>query len=257
MASTATTSDFPFPREYFFPAFFTRQPNLTIHHAQLTKWSSLVLAYARHHRVFRLALSAAADSDLFFNRTLDRRLAPPDIREVIDFMRKDGRAEYLQPGDAGSGSNGNGDGASASAAAGTGAGAGAGDVVLIYWRKPQEWAALIEAYVDETAQKGSVLTVYELTEGENTRGTGMLLYCFIYTGNEKALKRVINRIPRHGQRRAHESIKYPRQTRQSPNLWLGRLSWCQILLRQPPPSLFTKTSTKRNAAKLQSDILPP
>lgn len=174
MASAATTEGFPFPREYFFPAFFTRQPNLTIHHAQLTKWSSLVLAYARHHRIFRLALSAAADSDLFYNRQLDRRLAPPDIREVVDFMRKDGRAEYLQPGDAGAGggsSSSNGD-ASSIAASTAAAGAGAGDVVLIYWRKPQEWAALIEAYVDETAQKGSVLTVYELTEGENTRGTG-------------------------------------------------------------------------------------
>lgn len=184
--TTATATDFPFPREYFFPAFFTRQPNLTIHHAQLTKWSSLVLAYARHHRIFRLALSAAADSDLFFNRTLDRRLAPPDIREVVDFMRKDGRAEYLQPGDTGSGGgNGNGDGSGSSA---TGAAAvAAGDVVLIYWRKPQEWAALIEAYVDETAQKGSVLTVYELTEGENTRGTGMLLHWTILTENEKRL----------------------------------------------------------------------
>ncbi|KAK1248692.1 hypothetical protein MKX08_006912 [Trichoderma sp. CBMAI-0020] len=169
MASATPSDTFSFPREYFFPAFFTRQPNLTIHHAQLTKWSSLVLAYARHHRIFRLALSAAADSDLFYNRQLDRRLAPPDIREVVDFMRKDGRAEYLQPGD-GSGSGSNGDASAASAAA-AGAGAGAGDVVLIYWRKPQEWAALIEAYVDETAQKGSVLTVYELTEGENTRGT--------------------------------------------------------------------------------------
>lgn len=186
MASTAPSEPFPFPREYFFPAFFTRQPNLTIHHAQLTKWSSLVLAYARHRRIFRLALSAAADSDLFFNRALDRRLAPPDIREVVDFMRKDGRAEYLQPGDVGasssssSGGNSNGDASSSSStAASAAAGAGAGDVVLIYWRKPQEWAALIEAYVDETAQKGSVLTVYELTEGENTRGTGEFtaLYC--------------------------------------------------------------------------------
>ncbi|KAL7924707.1 ESCRT-II complex subunit domain-containing protein [Trichoderma austrokoningii] len=178
MASTTTSEGFPFPREYFFPAFFTRQPNLTIHHAQLTKWSSLVLAYARHHRMFRLALSAAAESDLFYNRGIDRRLAPADIREVVDFMRKDGRAEYLQPGDFGANSSGSGSGNSdgdassaAAAVASTAAGAGAGDVVLIYWRKPQEWAALIEAYVDETAQKGSVLTVYELTEGENTRGT--------------------------------------------------------------------------------------
>ncbi|OTA07551.1 hypothetical protein A9Z42_0084500 [Trichoderma parareesei] len=125
-----TTTGFAFPREYSFPPFFTRQPNIAIHHAQLTKWSALVLSYARHHRLFRLVVSSAAESDLFYNRAINRRLGPADIREVLDFMRKDGRAE-----------------------------------------KPEEWAALVEAYVDETAQKGSVLTVYELTEGENTRGT--------------------------------------------------------------------------------------
>lgn len=165
MASTTASPDFSFPREYSYPPFFTRQPNLTIHHAQLTKWAALVLAYARHHRLFRIALSAAADSDLFFNRRLDRRLAPPDIRELVDFMRKDGRAEYLRGGSGGGGDD------SSAATAST---AAAGDVVFLYWRKPEEWAALVEAYVEETAQKGSVLTVYELTEGENTRGTGML-----------------------------------------------------------------------------------
>ncbi|KAM6477275.1 ESCRT-II complex subunit-domain-containing protein [Trichoderma sp. SZMC 28011] len=158
--SSSSSPSFPFPREYFFPAFFTRQTNITIHHAQLTKWSALILAYARHHRLFRITISAAADSDLFYNRGIDRRLSPPDIREVLDFMRKDGRAEFLRPGE----SNGAADASSSAAAAG-------GDVVFLYWRKPEEWAALVEAFVEETAQKGSVLTVYELTEGENTRGT--------------------------------------------------------------------------------------
>ncbi|KAL7951813.1 ESCRT-II complex subunit domain-containing protein [Trichoderma barbatum] len=161
--TAATSPPFPFPREYFFPAFFTRQTNLTIHHAQLTKWSALILAYARHHRLFRITLSAAAESDLFFNRSIDRRLAPPDIREVLDFMRKDGHAEFVRAG-AGNGAADASSSTSSSAAAG-------GDVVLLYWRKPEEWAALVEAFVEETAQKGSVLTVYELTEGENTRGT--------------------------------------------------------------------------------------
>ncbi|KAL7955530.1 ESCRT-II complex subunit domain-containing protein [Trichoderma compactum] len=163
---SSSSPSFPFPREYFFPAFFTRQTNITIHHAQLKKWSALILAYARHHRLFRITISAAADSDLFFNRAIDRRLAPPDIREVLDFMRKDGRAEFLHPG----ASNGAADASSSSASASASA-AAAGDVVFLYWRKPEEWAALVEAFVEETAQKGSVLTVYELTEGENTRGT--------------------------------------------------------------------------------------
>ena len=156
MATSAATptEPFRFPREYSFPAFFTRQTNLTTHHAQLTKWSALVLAYARHHRIFRLSLSSAADSDLFHNRRLDRRLAPPDIRELLDFMRKDGRAEYVSSGGSGGG----------------GAGGGA-DLVFVHWRKPEEWARLIESYVEDTGQKGGVLTLYELAEGEGTRST--------------------------------------------------------------------------------------
>ncbi|KAL6361759.1 hypothetical protein LRP88_05234 [Fusarium phalaenopsidis] len=148
----ATTDDdgsFVFPREYHFPAFFTRQTNLTTLHAQRTKWSDLILSYARHHRIFRLSLSEAADSDLFVNRKLDRRLQFDDIRDVVVFMHKDGRVEYVGGGTT-------------------------GDVVLVYWRKPDEWAELIENYVDETGQKGSVLTIYELVEGDGTKGTGRL-----------------------------------------------------------------------------------
>lgn len=174
MATTTNASaapPFPFPREYFFPAFFTRQTNLNTLHAQLVKWSTLVLAYCRHHRIFKLHLnpdsnttnnsssSAAATagapgapgapdtSELFHNRRLDRRLALADVREVIDFMRRDGRAEYVGADDG-------------------------GDVVWVYWRTPEEWAGLIEGWVEETAQKGTVLTLYELTQGEGTRGTG-------------------------------------------------------------------------------------
>ncbi|KAH7157613.1 ESCRT-II complex subunit-domain-containing protein [Dactylonectria estremocensis] len=151
LSSTASdpspaSAGFSFPREYHFPAFYTRQTNLATLHAQRTKWSALILAYARHYRVFRLALSSAADSDLFCNRRLDRRLGADDIRDVVDFMRKDGRAEYVGGGNS-------------------------GDVVYLYWRKPDEWAGLVETYVEESGQKGSVLTVYELVEGDGTKGT--------------------------------------------------------------------------------------
>ncbi|KAK4453861.1 ESCRT-II complex subunit [Podospora aff. communis PSN243] len=167
--SSPQQQPFPFPREYFFPPFFTRQTNLTTHHAQLTKWSALVLSYCRHHRIFKLPLSpaittatttttttepstAAASTttigeDLFHNRKINRRLSLVDIREVIEFLKKDGRAEYVAGGDK------------------------EGDVVWIYWRTPEEWASLMEGWVEETGQKGSVLTLYELTEGEGTRGT--------------------------------------------------------------------------------------
>ncbi|KAF9876193.1 vacuolar protein-sorting-associated protein [Colletotrichum karsti] len=182
MATTA--APFPFPREYSFPPFFTRQTNLTTHHAQLVKWSDLILAYCRHNRIFKLSLgtaiptapsalphalpntsatntstiptattfdpataassSAAGPEELFHNKTLNKRLSLADAREVLEFMRKDGRAEALPAST---------------------------DVFWVYWRTPDEWAASIEAWIDETAQKGVVLTLYELTEGEGTRGT--------------------------------------------------------------------------------------
>ena len=48
----------------------------------------------------------------------------------------------------------------------------AGDVYWVDWKTPEERAHDLEAWVDETAQKGVVFTLYELTEGEDTRGTG-------------------------------------------------------------------------------------
>ncbi|KAL2755646.1 hypothetical protein ACRALDRAFT_2027351 [Sodiomyces alcalophilus JCM 7366] len=164
-----TPPPFEFPWEYSFPPFFTRQTNLTTHHAQLSKWSDLILAYCRHYRIFKLSLSAAIPSsttlstaaadtpggggggqaqteELFHNRRLNRRLSLADAREVIDSMRRNGRAEYV-------------------------GGKDGGDLVWVYWRTPEEWAALLEKWVDDTGQKGVVLTLYELTEGDGTKGT--------------------------------------------------------------------------------------
>ncbi|KAI1814279.1 ESCRT-II complex, vps25 subunit [Poronia punctata] len=148
---------FQFPREYHFPPFFTRQPNQTTHRSQQSKWAALILSYCAHHRIFKLSPATTAD-DLFHNRRIGRRLALSDAREILDFMRRDGRAEFV-----GGGGGGGGDA--------EGGGGGGGDVVWIYWKTPEEWAALIEAWVDDTAQKGTVLTLYELSEGEDTIGT--------------------------------------------------------------------------------------
>ncbi|KAK3402115.1 ESCRT-II complex subunit-domain-containing protein [Sordaria brevicollis] len=142
---------FPFPREFFFPPFFTRQTNLTTYHAQQTKWSSLLLSYCRHHRLFRLSLSPEVLP--FHNPRINRRLSVSDIKSLIDFLKKDGRAEYVPT------------------SSGKQKGETEGDEAFIYWRTPEEWGSLIESWVDETAQRGSVLTVYELREGEGTRGT--------------------------------------------------------------------------------------
>ncbi|KAF2963185.1 hypothetical protein GQX73_g10381 [Xylaria multiplex] len=152
---------FTFPREYHFPPFFTRQPNQSTRHSQHSKWASLILSYCAYHRLYKLSLTAPATEDLFHNRRLNRRLSLADAREVLEFMRASGRVEFVKSaGGGGRGLTGSG-----------GDDGGEGDVVWVYWRTPEEWAALVEAWVDETAQKGTVLTLYELSQGEDTTGT--------------------------------------------------------------------------------------
>jgi ESCRT-II complex subunit VPS25 len=46
---------------------------------------------------------------------------------------------------------------------------GEGGKCYIYWKRPEEWASVIEEWVDRTGQKGTVLTLYEITESDATR----------------------------------------------------------------------------------------
>jgi ESCRT-II complex subunit VPS25 len=119
------SSTFSFPRDYYFPPFFTRQPQRTTFHAQCQKWSSLIQAYCRAHRIWKLSLVDALDTDLFYNKRLGKRLAMGDAREVVEFMRKEGRAEWI--GRPGAGEE--------------------GGTAWIWWRTPEEWAVAIAEWV--------------------------------------------------------------------------------------------------------------
>lgn len=136
---------FRFPKIHTdYPPFFTLQIAASSRQAQLERWSRLIQRYCRHHKIFQLSIVDFQDKDLFKNAKLNKTLYPDDIKKVIDHMvSQDGqqRAEWLTP-------------AKASA--------------WIWWRRPEEWALAIAAWVDDTGQKGSVLTLYEIVEGDAT-----------------------------------------------------------------------------------------
>lgn len=151
----ASQGDFRFPVHYSFPPFFTLQPNLTTLARQLALWSALILSYCAHNHLFRLSLSTAANGPLFYNSTLHRRLDLLSIRRVLDYMvssEGDQRAAWVSSG-----------GKKASAA-------DSKSSAWIYWKRPEKWADLIYGWVDETGQRGSVLTVYELRESDAVSG---------------------------------------------------------------------------------------
>ncbi|KAJ5899120.1 hypothetical protein N7495_003864 [Penicillium taxi] len=153
--TTTTTHPFSFPPTYNFPPFFTPQPNTNTRRDQLQKWSSLIQSWCRHHRQYRLSLIEAVESPLFHNAALRKRLDLREARAVLDWMAKSEeegggglRAEWID-----------------SPAGGSQA---PKTVAWIWWRRPEEWADAIGDWIDETGQRGAVLTVYELVEGETT-----------------------------------------------------------------------------------------
>lgn len=159
MTAPAQTTPFPFPPTYNFPPFFTPQPNANTRHSQLQKWSSLIQSWCRHHRQYRLSLIEAIDTPLFHNATLHKRLDLREVRSVIEWMAKSEeeggggrRAEWID---------------------------GPKTVAWIWWRRPEEWADVVGDWVEGTGQKGTVLTVYELVQGEATASQGMYTLRFL------------------------------------------------------------------------------
>ncbi|KAL9608826.1 MAG: hypothetical protein Q9167_006361 [Letrouitia subvulpina] len=159
-----STDTFIFPRYYAFPPFYTLQPNLQTRLAQVGKWSLLIQRYCQHHRIFKLTLASALDTPLCHNSVIQRRLSLHDFRFIINHM--------TTPESSGGGGGGQ-------------RAEWIDDVrgaipwsqdrekmnsAFIYWRRLEEWAEMISGWVEETGQKNTVLTVYELLQGPATEG---------------------------------------------------------------------------------------
>lgn len=143
--STADTS-FKFPATYSFPPFFTPQPNASTRHSQLQKWSALIQSWCRHHRIWKLSLIEAVETPLFHNAALRKRVSLSEARNIIDWMAKSEeeggggrRAEWVS----------------------SSGGKGEKNEAWIWWRRPEEWAAVVADWVS---------------------GLSLLFFWIVYTG---------------------------------------------------------------------------
>ncbi|QIX02235.1 hypothetical protein AMS68_007752 [Peltaster fructicola] len=172
-ASPISNQDaFEFPIYSRFPPLYSIQPNLATQSEQMERWSSLITSYCAHYRIFVLSLSSLPP-DLFHQSTIRRTLRESDIRKVLDWMAKSengGRAEWI-PANARNIQS---------------------STCYVYWRTPTEWADLIYAWVDETGQKGTILTLYELRESDAVNGKDWR------DMDEDLLKRVLNVLVKRG-----------------------------------------------------------
>ncbi|GAA95348.1 hypothetical protein E5Q_02005 [Mixia osmundae IAM 14324] len=152
---SAIDSSFAFPGIFSFPPFFTLQPHEATRDAQLLQWKDLIIAYARHFRLFELELSltASRNGELWTNPACatgqQRRVTPELQQAIISYLISQDLASYpvegslVQPVKS----------------------AIAHDRLLIYTRTPAEWATVIYDFITRNGLNGSIMTAYELVKG--------------------------------------------------------------------------------------------
>jgi ESCRT-II complex subunit VPS25 len=130
-----------FPDYYHYPPFWTLQRNnpKTLDQ-QFRLWDSFLTKLTRALKKDVIKVIEALDTPLFVNKTINRRLAEVDAREILDFMAKQGHAEWLNDSHI---------------------------TVRIIWRTNAEWFAILEDWIRRTSQRNMVLTVQEIIENSN------------------------------------------------------------------------------------------
>ncbi|SPO28296.1 related to VPS25 - vacuolar protein sorting [Ustilago trichophora] len=167
-ASLGSSTDFRYPPIHAFPPFYTLQHNPVSRGQQLSQWRSLILDYCRHHRIFSLSplpttfdttangQMTAADphKSLFANQAIQRALSPESIRQILADLVEHKQAAWEEQLTGASGKAKGSNGGSASAKA------------YIYWKTPPQWGDAIYEWVMATGQNKSIMTLFELTEGD-------------------------------------------------------------------------------------------
>jgi len=125
------------------PITYSQQPNTATQAVFTEQWTRLLLAYARHHRLFTLRLEDAEVlggewDEVLRNPRINRRLMPNHLAQLIGVMVDKNLAVY-EP-------------AKPSRAA------------LLYWRSPEEWADVLYEWVTNTGQLNTILTFYEISD---------------------------------------------------------------------------------------------
>ncbi|KAE8575745.1 hypothetical protein XENTR_v10003930 [Xenopus tropicalis] len=113
---------FEWPWQYNFPPFFTLQPNVDTRQKQLSAWSSLVLSYCRHNKLYTMNLMEIQESPLFNNKKIQRKLSLESVQVVLEELKKKGNLEWIDKNKS---------------------------RFLIMWRRPDEWGKVIYQWVRE------------------------------------------------------------------------------------------------------------
>lgn len=133
---------FTYPFFYNYPPYFTLQPINETKEKQCGLWSTLILAYCKHHKIFTIPNSD--DFPLFNNASINRRLNSEARTTFLDYLITQGNGQWLDRNKSS---------------------------LLVLWRKIPEWADAIARWADTYGMRDSVVVVDDLSRGDDVRGT--------------------------------------------------------------------------------------
>ncbi|XP_060523953.1 vacuolar protein-sorting-associated protein 25 [Cylas formicarius] len=128
------------PWQYNFPPFFTLQPHPETRAKQVATWKHLILEYCQKYRLYIIDIREASHIQLFNNTNINRKLETSVIASILLELQKSGNAIPIDK---------------------------AKNRWEIYWHTAEEWATMIYEYVVNQGMQNTVLTLYEISNGED------------------------------------------------------------------------------------------
>lgn len=151
--NSSSLPPFEFPKIYSFPPLYTEQPNTTIQSQQLDSWTSIILQFCQYYKITTLTLDLIPKHsqydqilinelpNLFNNKSINRLVNSEFQKKIINHLLHLNKAVFINPKKPQFG-------------------------IFILWKSLVEWGNELYNYIDELGQKGTVLTIYELTNND-------------------------------------------------------------------------------------------
>ncbi|GIL95449.1 hypothetical protein Vretimale_1463 [Volvox reticuliferus] len=136
------TSGFTFPYFFNYPPYFTLQPVKETRDKQVALWCSLILSFCQSTKTY--IIDVQSESRLFSNDSINRKLSYEARAAILDELVAQGRAEWVDKSKT---------------------------QCLIFWKRVEEWAAVLMDFVRTFGLSDSVMTMDELVGGDDVRGT--------------------------------------------------------------------------------------
>ncbi|CAH1099540.1 unnamed protein product [Psylliodes chrysocephalus] len=132
------------PWQYNFPPFYTLQQHPETRSKQVAAWKSLILNYCEKTKNYTIDVRDTNQCPLFNNSTINRKLEPDIIISILGELQRTGNAAPVDK---------------------------AKNRWEIYWHTLEEWATIVYDFINERGMQNTVVTLYELTQGEDSIDT--------------------------------------------------------------------------------------